>query len=312
LLWGQSQGHDDRNPNDPFTLKPLAGNVYCLYGRGGNVGFFVGPDAVFVIDSQFRDLAPGIVDQIKSVTDKPVKYLLNTHHHFDHTGGNEFFLKFAVVIAQDNVRKHMLASPQQILKDYPKMVEDARKQGNTDRVKMFEEQIEWAKKIKIEEIPAPFMTFNSELHVYLGGETINVWHTPPSHTDGDSVVYFEKAKVVHLGDLGWNKVIPVIDIEGGGSVKGYIGALDLVMSRIPTDAVVIPGHGEIMDVQGIKILQNYIRSLMDLATKAKSAGKSKEDFVAAVELPEFKDWKGYPDRFKLNAASAYDEVSSKP
>ena len=90
-------------PADPFRLKPLSGNVYALYGRGGNVGFFVGPEAVLVIDSQFKDLAPGIVAQIKKVSDKPIKFLLNTHHHGDHVGGNEVFKQFAMIIAHDNV-----------------------------------------------------------------------------------------------------------------------------------------------------------------------------------------------------------------
>jgi len=109
-----AQEHHDRAANDPFTLKPLAGNVYALYGRGGNVGFYVGPDAVVVVDSQFKDLAPGIVEKIKSVTDKPIKYLVNTHHHGDHVGGNEVFRHFAVIIGHDNVRTRMLASPAEI------------------------------------------------------------------------------------------------------------------------------------------------------------------------------------------------------
>src|SRR5262245_63576000 len=108
--------HHDRKPGDVFRLKPLSGSVYALYGRGGNVGFFVGPDAVVVVDSQFKDLAPGIVQKIKGVTDKPIKYLVNTHHHGDHVGGNEVFRPFAVIVAHDNVRKRMLAQPADILR----------------------------------------------------------------------------------------------------------------------------------------------------------------------------------------------------
>ena len=118
-----AQEHHDRAPNDPFTLKPLSGNVYALYGRGGNVGFYVGADAVVVVDSQFKDLAAGIVDKIKSVTDKPIKYLVNTYHHGDHVGGNEVFRHFAVIIGHDNVRTRMLASPAEILRDFPARVE---------------------------------------------------------------------------------------------------------------------------------------------------------------------------------------------
>ena len=111
------------------------GNVYALYGRGGNIGFFVGPDAVLVVDSQFKDIAPGIVAEIRKVSDKPIKFLLNTHHHGDHVGGNEVFKQFAMIVAHDNVRKRMLSSPADIQRDYPAMLENAKKAGNEQAVK---------------------------------------------------------------------------------------------------------------------------------------------------------------------------------
>jgi cyclase len=300
--------HHDRQPQDIFRVKPLSGNVYALYGRGGNIGFFVGPEAVLVIDSQFKEIAPGIVEQIKKVSDKPIKFLLNTHHHGDHVGGNEVFRQFAMIVAHDNVRKRMLTSPADIQRDYPAMLEEARKAGNEQSVKMLSDMIEWAKKVKVEEIPAPVMTFDSELRIHMGDETIQVWHLPPAHTDGDSVVYFEKAKVLHMGDDLFNKIIPFIDVKSGGSVKGYLLALDKVIAKVPADAAVIPGHGEVTDVAGIKAFRQYIADLLDAAQKAKAAGKSKDDFVKDVELPAYKDFNGYKDRFKANAASAYDEV----
>lgn len=304
-----TQSHHDQNPDDPFRLKPLAGNVHALYGRGGNVGFFAGPEAVVVVDSQFKDLAPGIVEQVKKVTEKPIKYLLNTHHHGDHVGGNAVFRQFAVIVAHDNVRKRMLASPADILRDFPARVEEARKSGNEERARALEEQIEWARKVKIEEIAAPVLTFDSEFRIHLGGETIQVWHTPPAHTDGDSVVYFEKANVLHMGDLFFHRVIPFIDIRGGGSVKGYLAALDKVVGRVPADATVIPGHGEVTDVAGLRAFRQYIVDILEAARKAKAAGRSKDDFLKEVDLPAYKDYGGYKDRFKANAGSAWDEVS---
>ena len=300
--------HHDRQPSDIFRLKPLAGGVYALYGRGGNIGFFVGPDAVLVIDSQFKDIAPGIVEQIKKVSDKPIKFLLNTHHHGDHVGGNEVFKQFAMIVAHDNVRKRMLSSPADILRDYPERLEAAKKAGNEQAVKNLSDQIEWAKKVRVEEIPAPVVTFDSELRVHIGDETIQVWHLPPAHTDGDSVVYFEKAKVLHMGDDFFNKVIPFIDIKGGGSVRGYLAALDRVVGRVPADATIIPGHGEVTDLAGLKVFRQYIADLLEAAGKAKAAGVSKENFVKDVDLPAYKDYSGYKDRLKTNAGSAYDEA----
>ena len=303
--------HHDRQPQDIFKVYPLGGGVHALFGRGGNIGFLVGPDAVLVIDSQFKDIAPGIVEQIKKVSDKPIKFLLNTHHHGDHVGGNEVFKQFAMIVAHDNVRKRMLSSPTDIQRDYPPMIENAKKAGNEQMVKALSDQLEWAKKVRVEEIPAPIMTYDSELRIYMGDETIQVWHLPPAHTDGDSVVYFEKAKVLHMGDDLFNKVIPFIDVKSGGSVKGYLPALDKVLAKVPADAKVIPGHGEITDIGGIKAFRQYIADVRDAAQKAKAAGKSKEDFLKDVDLPAYRDYGGYKDRFKANAGSAYDEVTAR-
>lgn len=303
--------HHDRKPEDVFRLQPLAGGVYALYGRGGNVGFFVGPEAVTVVDSQFKDLAPGIVEQIRKVSDKPIRFLVNTHHHGDHVGGNETFRQFAMIIAHDNVRVRMLASPQAILAEYPARLEAAKKAGNEQSVKFLSEQIEWAGKVKIEEIAAPTLTYATELRIHPGGgETIRIWHLPPAHTDGDSVVFFERAKVLHMGDDFFNGVIPLIDVKSGGSVRGYLAALDLVIGRVPADVAIIPGHGEVTDVAGLKKFRQYVVDLLDTAVRARAAGKTKEDFVKEVDLPAYRQLGGYDHRFKDNAAAAYDEAAA--
>ena len=300
--------HHDRQPADPFTLKPLRGGVHALYGRGGNVGFLVGPEAVLVVDSQFKDMAPGIVEQIRKVTDKPIKFLVNTHHHGDHVGGNDTFRPLSVIVAHDNVRKRMLAAPQDILRDYPARLGEAKAAGREEQAKSLAEQIEWARTVKVEEIPAPILTYDSELRIHVNGETIQVWHTPPAHTDGDSSVYFEKANVLHMGDLFFHKVIPFIDVKSGGSPGGYLKALDATVARVPADVTIIPGHGEVTDVAGLKAFRQYITDIVDAAKKARAAGRSKEDFVKSTELATYKDYRGYPDRFRDNLAAAYDEA----
>ncbi len=303
-----SQQHHERAPDDPFRLQPLAGGVYCLYGRGGNVGFFVGSDAVVVVDSQFKDLGPGIVKKIQSVTDKPIRYLLNTHHHGDHVGGNDAFKAFSVIIAHDNVRRRMIEQPATIIRDYPARIEDAKKAGDAEGAKRLADALEAARAVRIEEIPAPVLTFDSELRIHVGGETIHLWHTPPSHTDGDSVVYFQKANVAHMGDNLFHRNIPVIDVRGGGTPQGYFKALDMVAARLPANATVIPGHGEVTDVSGIRGLRQYIGDLVELAKKAKAAGKTKEAFRAECELPQYKEFGGYAQRFKSNCEAAFDEL----
>jgi glyoxylase-like metal-dependent hydrolase (beta-lactamase superfamily II) len=301
--------HHDRQPADPFTLKPLRGGVHALYGRGGNVGFLVGPEAVLVVDSQFKDMAPGIVEQIRKVTDKPIKFLVNTHHHGDHVGGNDTFRPISVIIAHDNVRKRMLASPQDILRDYPPRLAEAQAAGRAEQAKALAEQIEWAKKVKVEEIPAPVVTYDHELRVHVNGETIQVWHTPPAHTDGDSSVYFEKANVLHMGDLFFHKYVPFIDVRSGGSPNGYLKALDAVIARVPADVTIIPGHGDVTDVAGLKAFRQYVADVIDAAKQARAAGKSKDEFVKKTEMAAYKEYRGYPDRFRDNLAAAYDEAA---
>jgi len=304
--------HHERKAEDVFRLQPLSGGVYALYGRGGNVGFFVGPEAVIVVDSQFKDIAPGIVEQIKGVTEKPIQYLINTHHHGDHTGGNEVFRQFAVIIAQDNVRKRMLASPADILQYYPGYLEEAKKKGDAEDIQALETAIAWAKKVKVEEIAAPVVTFDSELRIHAGGETIGIWHTPPAHTDGDSVVYFEKANVLHMGDLFFHRLIPFVDAKHGGSVTGYLTAIDGVIARVPANVVIIPGHGEVTDLAGLRAFRAFVADVLAAAKAARAAGQSKDQFLAGVSLPAYKDYDGYPDRFKETCGVAYDEVAAAP
>jgi cyclase len=300
--------HHDRKPDDVFRVQPLGNDVYALFGRGGNIGFFVGPDAVTVIDSQFKELAPGIVAEIKKITDRPIRFLINTHHHGDHVGGNEAFRQFAMIIAHDNVRQRMLASPETIKREYPAMLENARKSGDEKMAKFLSDQLEWAGKVKIEEIAAPTLTFDSEFRIHPGaGETIQVWHLPPAHTDGDSVVFFEKAKVLHMGDDFFNRVIPFIDVKGGGSARGYLAAIDRVIGRVPADVTIIPGHGEVTNLAGLKAFRQYMADVVEAAGNAKAAGKSKEDFLKGFDLPAYKDFNGYQERFKDNGAAAYDE-----
>lgn len=304
----QATQHHESSPDDVFKVQPVAGGVHVLFGRGGNVGFLVGSDAVVVVDAQFKDLGPGIIRQIRKVTDKPIRYLVNTHHHGDHVGGNDSFRPISLIVAHDNVRKRMLAEPQDILREAPARIEEARKAGNEATVQRLTQMLEAARNVRFEEIPAPVLTFDSEFRIHLGGETIHVWHTPPAHTDGDGVVYFEKANALHMGDLLFNRMIPYIDARAGGSAAGYLTALDKVLARVPADVKVIAGHGALTDVAGIKAFRQYIADILEAARAAKAAGKSKEAFLSEVDLPAYKGYDGYEQRFKLNCGIAWDDL----
>ena len=301
--------HHERKPDEVFRKQELSRGVWVLYGKGGNIGFLVGSDAVLVVDSEFKELVPGILSQIKSVSDKPIKYLVNTHHHGDHTGGNEGFRPFAVILAHENVRKRMLLSPQTILKEYPAYLEEAKKDGKAEDIQFLEDAIAWAKKVKVEEIAAPVVTYDSDVRVHVGDETISVWHTAPAHTDGDSVILFEKAKVLHMGDLFFHRVIPFIDVSSGGSAKGYLTAIDSVIARVPPDVKIIPGHGEATDLAGLKEFRQYVADVLDAARKARAAGGTKEQFLASAGLPKYKDYEGYADRLKQNLGAAWDDAA---
>jgi cyclase len=277
LLCGYTQAHDGSKPQDkgPFTLKKLTGDVYALFGRGGNIGFAVTSEGVVVIDDQFADLAPGIHEQIKSVTPQPIRFLINTHHHFDHTGGNAYFLKMTTIVAHDNVRKNMLAD---------------------------------AKGVKVTEVPAPNLTFDREIKIYLGGEEIQVFHVKRGHTDGDSIIYFPQDKVVHMGDLFVNKMIPFIDRAHGASTAEWIETLDAVIARCDPTSQYIPGHGEIGTVADVKALRQYFVDLRASVKKVVDAGMTREQAMKEVKLEQYSGYTGYAQRFGANVGTIYDEM----
>jgi cyclase len=315
--------HDGKKPqqNEIFRLQKLTDNAYALYGRGGNVGFIVTNDGVLVVDDQFNDIAPGIVEQIKKVTDQPIRYLINTHHHGDHTGGNPTFIKFALIIGHHNVRKHMLMQPAETLRDMPATIARLEKQlaETTDeqRSRQLQQQLtngraalEAARNLKVEDIPAPGLTYEKEIRIYLGGEEVQVFHHKRGHTDGDSIIYFPRSKTLHMGDLFFNKMHPFIDVAHGGSTKEWIETLDAVLARVPADAIVIPGHGPVTDTKQLRSFRDYFADHRAAVAEAIKQGKSKDEAVAAIKLDKYAD---YPPGFRTLAdtiRTIYDEIKA--
>jgi glyoxylase-like metal-dependent hydrolase (beta-lactamase superfamily II) len=323
--WSVVHAHDGVGPQDkgPFKLQKLNGDVYALAGRGGNVGFAVTAEGVVVIDDQFVDLAPGIAEQIKSVTSQPVRFLINTHHHGDHTGGNAFFIKMATIVAHENVRKHMLAQPQETIENSTrriKALEDRiaklqKESPTSEELPRLNQQLEAARKglasaraIKISEIPAPNLTFNREVRMYLGATEVQVFHVKRGHTDGDSVIYFPAEKVLHMGDLFFNKVIPFIDRAHGASTAEWIETIDAVVARVDPATKVIPGHGEVTSVDALKAFKQYFQDLRAAVKKAVDFGMSREQALKEVKLPQYSGYSNYEQRFATNVGAVYDEM----
>ena len=215
-----------------IKVTKVSGNVYMLEGAGGNIAASVGDDGIVIVDDQYAPLADKIAAALKNigVTDKPVRFIINTHYHGDHTGGNApFATKGATVLAQDNVRKRM---------------ETGGKAGNGGAISM---NVKPAEKEAL-----PIITFDHDVTVHLNGEDIRALHFPAGHTDGDSIIFFPKANVVHMGDDYVRYGFPFIDVTSGGSVQGMIAACEKVIPMLPPDVKVIPGHGQLSNLDEVR------------------------------------------------------------
>jgi glyoxylase-like metal-dependent hydrolase (beta-lactamase superfamily II) len=247
----------------------VAGTVYMLEGAGGNIGASVGEDGIVIVDDQYAPLADKIEAALKGVTDKKIRFIINTHYHGDHTGGNAIFQKEAPVIAHDNVRKRL---------------EEGLTAGNLASVK-FE-----AKPQPREALP--IVTFDHDMTVHLNGEDIRALHFPSGHTDGDSIIFFPKSNVVHMGDDFVRYGFPFIDLGSGGSVEGMIAAMEEVLPKLPADVKVIPGHGAISNLDDVR---DYVKMLKDTRAaveKGVKSGKSLDQLKQEKVLEPWKKWSG--------------------
>lgn len=239
----------------------LADGVYALRGSGGNIGLAVGPDAVFVIDDQFAPLTPKILAAIAALTDRPVRFVLNTHWHFDHTGGNENMGKAgALLVAHDNVRRRM--STRQFIEF-----------------------------IKREELPAapgalPVVTFTDAVTFHVNGDEVAAIHLPAAHTDGDAAVYFRRANVVHMGDV-YVRGYPLVDLSSGGSLSGVVRGVDRILALINDSTKVIPGHGASADRAALRAYRDMLATVRDRVRHQVTAGASLEQVLASKPTAEF-------------------------
>jgi glyoxylase-like metal-dependent hydrolase (beta-lactamase superfamily II) len=252
-----------------MKVSKVAGNVYMLQGAGGNIGASVGDDGIVIVDDQYAPLADKIQAPLKSITDKPVRFIINTHFHPDHTGGNEYFQKQAPIIAQDNVRKRL---------------ESGGGGGNGGS-------------IHIDTKPAPhealpIITFDHDVTVHLNGEDIHALYFPAGHTDGDSIIFFPRSHVVHMGDDFVTYGFPFIDVESGGSINGMIDAVEQVIAQLPPDVKVIPGHGTVSSLDDVRAYLVMLKETRDAVQKSLKDGKTLDQMKQAKLLDPWKKYSG--------------------
>jgi glyoxylase-like metal-dependent hydrolase (beta-lactamase superfamily II) len=229
-----------------IKVTKVAGSVYMLEGEGGNIAASVGEDGIVVVDDQYAPLAEKIQAALKTITDKPIRFIINTHYHLDHTGANEFFQKQAPIIAHDNVRK------------------------------------------RLEE----------------GG--------PAGHTDGDSIVFFPKSNVVHMGDDFLRIGFPFIDLAGGGSVRGLIVALEEITPKLPPDVRVIPGHGVISNLGDVRVYVKMLKETLAVVERGVKQGKTVEQLKQERVLEPWKEWSGEFISTDAFIETLYNDLTGKP
>lgn len=246
------------------TATHVAGNVYMLLGAGGNIGVLAGPDGLLIVDDQFEPLAEKIRAALKEINPGRLKFVLNTHWHGDHTGGNVLFGAEAPIIAHTNVRKRL---------------SEDQKRG--------EQVIPASAKAGL-----PVITYDDGISVHFNGEEIRVVHYPKGHTDGDSVIFFTGSKVIHIGDLMFNGTFPFVDLDSGGDVAGLLKDVDAVIARAPADVRIIPGHGAVATLDDLRSYASMLRETTEVVRKQMKSGRSLAEIQKKGLGETWKGWGG--------------------
>jgi cyclase len=251
-----------------IQAEKVADGIYMLIGSGGNMGLSIGEDGTYLIDDQYAPLTPKILAAIKELTPDPVRFVINTHYHGDHTGGNENMGEAgALLVAHENVRRRMATGT---------------------FMKAFNRQVEPA--------PAgalPVVTFSDAISFHWNGEEIRAFFVGPAHTDGDSIIHFVKADVFHMGDTLFNGMYPFIDVSAGGRIDGFIAAADRVLKVAGDQTRLIPGHGPVATKADLQAFRDMLAEVRDRVAKLKAEGKTAEEIVAAKPTADLDEkWGG--------------------
>lgn len=239
--------------DDTITTRHVAGPIYLLTGRGGNIGVSVGNDGILMVDDKFAPLAGNIRAALAELGQDDLAFLLNTHYHGDHTGGNAAFGTETPIIAHTNVRRRLANSPPEAL---------------------------------------PVITFDDRLSIHFNGEEIRVIHFAAGHTDGDIVVFFTGSGVVHMGDHFFNGGFPYVDLDGGGDVEGLIRNIAQLIEQLPVDVKIIPGHGSLANLSDLKAYHRMLLETTDVVRQAMQKGRSLAE-TQKIGLPDkWASWAG--------------------
>ena len=226
------------------------------------------------------ELAEAVVAEIRKMTKQPIRFVINTHHHSDHAGGNPVFARLATIYAQKNVRGRILAGYQ-----------SSKEKLDFDPMKA-----------------APTVTYDGELIFHLGGEEIHLYHPARAHTDGDTIVHFKNANIAHWGDTFINNWVPVLDVGGGASSLEWLQFIDRGIQLVGENATMVPGHGAIGKVDDVRRFRAYFTNMQANVRKAIAAGKTREQAMDEITVPAYANLPGGAARIRMNVAAIYDEL----
>jgi glyoxylase-like metal-dependent hydrolase (beta-lactamase superfamily II) len=249
-------------PEPQATAEPVAPGVWVIYGSGGNIGVSAGADGVFLIDDQYANMTPAVVKALAAVNPATPRFVINTHWHGDHTGGNEnLAARGSVIVAHDNVRARM--STEQFNEFFKRTTPPS---------------------------PAgalPVVTFSDNLSLHVNGDELRGVHVGHAHTDGDVFIHFRKANVIHTGDLVFHAMYPFVDLDSGGSVDGVIAAVDRMLALADDATRVIPGHGKVTDRKGLEAYQSLLVATRDRMRERVKAGRTLEEVLAEKPFADY-------------------------
>ena len=274
--------------NVQVRIAQVAGNVYLLTGYEGNMVADIGDDGIVLVDDEWAALGDKIQAALKGVSDKPIRFVINTHYHDDHTDGNKYFQKQASIIAHDNVRRRL---------------ESSGESGNRG-------SLVFAAGPQPKDV-LPILTFDHNLVIHLNDEDIQVMHLQNGHTDGDSIVYFPKSNVVDMGDDFLRIGFPFIDLSSGGSVRGLIDALEDVMARLPSDVKVIPAHGPVSNLDDMRTLVKMLKDTRSAVEQGIKQGKSLQQLKQQNVLAPWNDWEGSFITSDIYLETLYNDITGK-